>query len=392
MSDSGAPKQQGQGAGGSTQDNNTANVPGDQVGSSSGSNQQDNHSTQLAAAQSGPGFGPFNTDEDPVDSGTNSGSQERTLEQILEDEIDELQRGQDYNQPVQPSPLDFGSNQPQQPQETTNSSNMEGASSDSPPLDYGNAQDRDAENQESQNQQAQNKPKPQPILSVMNLKGEPDYERACFLQENVWMYMAENGSPPQIPDRDLRDPNNETAEEIQGGRIPSFMERGQHTGDEASEHHTEPECEGQDPSGEPYELHIEPAYAILKTHLERSAAKRLREAIRHDGLNIFSHTSWALHQNDSNKQTEPKFGRTDRGTSMHFSFVSLGNREGFNAALRKVGKLPLKRRPLLMIVQRDGGELRVEGLKHGRLKDSSGRYQIASFVNTLLDLFKQFEV
>lgn len=205
MSDTGDLEQQEQGVGGGTQDNDT----GDPLGSSSGNNQQNDYYNPVTAAESGAGFGLSIVPEDPVDSSWDRG---RALEKVLEDEIAQ-------HQPVQSSLLGFGSNQSQQPQETVDSTNLEGASSDSPSLNHENAQ----------NQQALKKPKAQPILSVMNLKGKPGYEKACIIQMHAWTYIKET----------------------QGGRIPSFMDRDQYSGDELSGNHTGPRFEEQDVSCEP---------------------------------------------------------------------------------------------------------------------------------------------
>lgn len=238
MPDSCDPEQQEQCAGGGTQDSNTANVPGHQAGSSFGNNQQDNSSTQTGAAQSEVGFGALSEHEDPLYSSSDSWYAQRDNSQRLTDNTSRHQQGQDYSYLVQPLPLGSGSIRPQQPQETVDSTNLVGAPSDSPPLHHEDTQDHGA-----QNQQAQSRPKVQPILSVMNLKDEPGYEEEYLFQAQAWMYMTEKGSPPEIPDRGFRDPDNEAAEETQGGPIPSVMARGQH--------HTEPKCQGQDPSDEP---------------------------------------------------------------------------------------------------------------------------------------------
>lgn len=82
----------------------------------------------------------------------------------------------------------------------------------------------------------------------------------------------------------------------------------------------------------------------------------------------------------------------DRGTRQHASFVSLGDREGFNKALRNSALKSPKHRPLLMIVQRDGGEIRVERLQRGYYMDRLCRWIERSFVDTVVYLFEQFEV
>ena len=187
------------------------------------------------------------------------------------------------------------------------------------------------------------------------------------------MYVVERDPkiPLQIPLREHRNPSNDLG---RGPEIESVIGKGR-----------DPRYEPFEPF-EPFEPHVEPLYAVMITRLPRTEAKRLRDQIRHHGLGVFYSPEWFLVE--TIQARKPRFMRTERLKTS--SFVSCGTREGFKHELRKTRRIPQGRRPRLMIVQRDGGEVLVEGLEPALRPRPSSRDQ--SLTDTVLGLFGQFEV
>lgn len=149
----------------------------------------------------------------------------------------------------------------------------------------------------------------------------------------------------------------------------------------------------QDPYDGPWEPHDEPVYMMLFTHLSRKRARRLRDQIRHHGFWAF-HGDWFLRKQRA-IHIGPLGGLTFRHrTSQDITLsVAWGNREVVDELMEKerLRSVPTdgdRRRVLL--VQRDGGAVRIDGLKCKC--NATGGPSDLTFTTTLLDLFKDFEV
>jgi hypothetical protein len=207
----------------------------------------------------------------------------------------------------------------------------------------------------------------------LNLEPHGITREKYYLGQSHRVYVVERDPkiPLQIPLREHRNPSNDLG---RGPEIESVIGKGR-----------DPRYELFEPF-EPFEPHVEPLYAVMITRLPRTEAKRLRDQIRHHGLGVFYNPEWFLRA--TGQAQIPRFKHTERLKTS--SFVSCGTREGFKHELRKTRRIVQGIRPLLMIVQRDGGEVLVEGLEPALRPRPSSRDQ--SLTDTVLGLFGQFEV
>lgn len=146
----------------------------------------------------------------------------------------------------------------------------------------------------------------------------------------------------------------------------------------------------QDPYDGPWDPHDEPVYMMLITRDDRNEAKRLRDQLRHHGFPILR-GEWFLE-----KQGAIPIGLLgrltfDHRTSRRTPFdVAWANREAVDDTMEEERKRHRIQRRRVLLVQRDGGEVRVDGLK--RKHKPTGGPSDLTFTTTLLDLFKDFEV
>lgn len=98
-------------------------------------------------------------------------------------------------------------------------------------------------------------------------------------------------------------------------------------------------------------------------------------------MDVFSEPPWEFILGPRGRESRWQFKHRATYESESMTTIRRGNREGINRFLRLESHRRLKR--VLMIVQRDGGEVLVEGIvcKKNRSPNS-----------TLLKLFERFEV
>lgn len=145
----------------------------------------------------------------------------------------------------------------------------------------------------------------------------------------------------------------------------------------------------KDPYDRPWEPHEEPVYTMLFIRGNRNEARRLRDQIRYHGFGIL-YQDWILR-----KKRDPLIGplgglkfvhRTSPKTTIS---VAWGNREVVNETMERETLRPGGIRQVLLL-QCDGGKVRVFGLDP-KCNDTDGAPDY-TFIATVLDLFKDFEV
>lgn len=142
----------------------------------------------------------------------------------------------------------------------------------------------------------------------------------------------------------------------------------------------------RNPSDGPDEPHEEAFYAILTTTLSRGMAEDLCQQIRNDGLGAFSDQHWEF------VRRRNAYGWGFRNLSLQndshiVATVSHGTRcrvhERFKIDERTARERTGADRRHTMIVQKDGGEVLVEGLM---------LFQGRWLYSTVLEVFQGFEV
>ena len=146
-----------------------------------------------------------------------------------------------------------------------------------------------------------------------------------------------------------------------------------------------------DTSDGPYEPCEERFYTLLVTRLSRTEAKQLRKQIRYSGWDAIYTFPWQFFEEVPNKGIIGwQFRRNDNTQLDTLTYICGGNQEGIRRQMVQEGKSPWDTRRIMMIVQRDGGEVRVDGLV---AKAPKGKPATVGKPNTAaLDVFAQFEV
>lgn len=141
-----------------------------------------------------------------------------------------------------------------------------------------------------------------------------------------------------------------------------------------------------DPEDGPYDPHEERSYTVLITKLGRTEAKDLREHVRNNGLDAFCSPPWENVSGNVRENVREKgwsFRMSHKTLQESLTYVCSGNRRGLNEHLsRQMDKGRHKAR-VWMVVQWDGGEVRIEGsVPKGRHNNFSA----------LIEVFDQFQV
>lgn len=123
-------------------------------------------------------------------------------------------------------------------------------------------------------------------------------------------------------------------------------------------------------------------YTVLNTRLSRVEAKDLRDQIRNIGLDAFAAPEWKPHPDRDGTVSGWQFRHSRRRHRESISRVFRGDREGINKYLMNEEKFVSQKR-ISMIVQRDGGEVKVE-----RIVTKPGW----TLTHTVLEIFEDFEV
>lgn len=146
-----------------------------------------------------------------------------------------------------------------------------------------------------------------------------------------------------------------------------------------------------DTSDGPYEPCEERFYTLLVTRLSRTEAKQLRKQIRYSGWDAIYTFPWQFFEEVPNKGTIGwQFRRNDNTQLDTLTYICGGNHEGIRRQMVQEGKSPWDTRRIMMIVQRDGGEVRVDGLVAKAPKGKPNT--VGKPTTAALDVFAQFEV
>lgn len=171
-------------------------------------------------------------------------------------------------------------------------------------------------------------------------------------------YEQKTGQPeyfmPSVdPDQILLDHDSEVmvqTEEVQSspdnskpGPIPPIMGMHQDLGDGPDDPHQD-------------------SYTVLTTRLSRAEAKVLRDQIRNSGLDAFAAPEWEATPDRPRYPGWKFFKHSERNILESASTVHHDNRKGINHFLVQEDRRTQKSRRLTMVVQRDGGEVKLENL------------------------------
>lgn len=263
----------------------------------------------------------------------------------------QAQQDQDTSPPAQPSMEGFENSQFQQAENNAESTNS---------LSLENVQDQQTQNPPGNIDQGETFPIPLFI-------GQKDPKA-----QKEWIL------PSKTPSKDLFDLD---------ARVRIQIQRGQNSPNNSNpgETHPIPSIIGIDlgRSNGPYDPHQEPLYTTLHTRLSRTEAKDLRVQIRTRGLDVFSEPQWEpiMHKRGAGWQLKSHVGRKGE----IFTNIRRSNRRGINAAMRQDDFRNSKR--LSMTVERDGGEVLVEGIICGKPPQ-----RILTPTSILLEIFEGFQV
>lgn len=234
-----------------------------------------------------------------------------------------------------------------------------------------------------QGQQAQNPPghvgpgETFPIPSVIgindNLKNRP-YELLEYERD----FIESSDDPNGDPYLELISYDTKMKIRIQQGQNSPNKSKSGETHPIQSIMATGPDPSDADPRDGPYDPHQEQLFAAMITKLSRNEAKDLRERFREIGLDHFFTPFWRREKRRGWKFT-PFGGQSSKSSS----FFANCNRRGFHTHLTQEGAEPRDKRRVSMIVQCDGGEVRVEGLVC--------KYRRQTF-GAVLGVFDQFQV
>lgn len=133
----------------------------------------------------------------------------------------------------------------------------------------------------------------------------------------------------------------------------------------------------------PYETCEERIYTLLTTKLGRTEAKKLREKVRHSGWDPFDGLPWKPIKRSRVIPLGWQFRRTDIDHFHSLTIICGGNRTGILDVMRREGRRARGERRFMTIVQRDGGEVHVNGLLAKSTRTTT---------STALDIFDKFEV
>lgn len=117
-----------------------------------------------------------------------------------------------------------------------------------------------------------------------------------------------------------------------------------------------------DTSDGPYETCEERLYTIMATKLSRTEAKELRKKVRDSGWDPFDGPPWEPIAWPHGPTIGWQFRRIDMVPRKCLTTICGGTRIGVRNLLLKEGRAAPHERRFVTIVQRDGGEIHVNGL------------------------------
>lgn len=277
----------------------------------------------------------------------------------------QVQQEENASPPVDPLLLDVLNSQAEQGQDKVDSTSLEGANSNSSPIDLGNTQGEQAENPPGDVVPGT------PISSVINDRNTGPYE----LQTN------------QV---NLVVPSMRAKEKllICNWKMESQIEKSQNflMSSEPGETFPIPSIKDVKPdtSDGPYDPCQERFYTLMVTRLSRTEAKKLRKQVRYSGWDAMYTFPWKpLEEGRARGIMGWQFRRIDNIQLDSLTFIGGGNWEGIHQTMIREGYSTWERRRIMMIVQRDGGEVRIDGLVAKKPKSPT---------SAALEVFDQFEV
>lgn len=288
-----------------------------------------------------------------------------------------VQQEENASPQVDPLLLDVQDSQAEQGQDQVDSTSLEGAKSNSSPINLENIQSEQAENPPGDVEPGETFPIPSAIDT------DPDRENEPYVLQRTQTNLV---FPCKRPKERLR---------AYSWKVENQIEKSQNflISSEPGETFPIPSIKDVklDTSDGPYEPCEERFYPLLVTRLNRTEAKKLRKQVRYSGWDAIYTFPWIFFEEVPNKGTIGwQFRRNDNPQLDTLTYICGGNQEGIRRQMVEEGKVPWDRRRIMMIVQRDGGEVRVDGLV---AKAPKGKPTTVGNPNTAaLDLFDQFEV
>lgn len=296
---------------------------------------------------------------------------------LLGVDSDHVQPEQNASPQMDPLLLDVQDRQAEQGQDQVDSTSLEGANSNSSPIELENTQGEQAENPPGDAEPGETFP----IPSVIDT--DPDRKNVPYVLQRTQMNLAE---PSVRPKERLLICNQEMEDQIEKSRNFRISSEPGETFPIPSIKDVKP-----DTSDGPYEPCEERFYTLLVTRLIRTEAKQLRKQIRYSGWDAIYTSPWIFFEEEPNKgRIGWQFRRNDNSQLDTLTYICGGNQEGIRQQMRQEGKTPWDTRRIMMIVQRDGGEVRVDGLV---AKAPKGKpTTVGKPTTAALNLFDQFEV
>lgn len=265
---------------------------------------------------------------------------------------------------MDPLLLDVQNSQAGQGQDKVDSTSLEGANSNSSPIDLGNTQGEQAENPPGDVEPGS------PISSVIKDRNTGPYELQDH-QSNLIVPSEKSVDKRLDYDKKL---------EAQAEKDQKFLTSSNpgETFPIQSIMNVEP-----DTSDGPYDPCEERLYTLMTTKLNRTEAKKLRKKVRDSGWDPFDGPPWEPIVRPQNRTTGWQFRRADINQRNCLTSICSGNRLGIHSLLLLEGRSPWRTRRFLTIVQRDGGEVHINGLLAKPKRSTTA---------AALEVFDKFEV